>query len=115
MTITAKEIRTQIHVEFTKEEFVENYIEMMDSIMDRKWIDDRVNTNTIETQLNRFIKLNRKGQVDLAEDSFNNVFGLLHIATIRYMAYKCNMNVDNYGYQRNNIGYAVFWMRGAYI
>ena len=37
MTITKKEIKTEIHVEISREEFCDNYQAMMCDIIEKRW------------------------------------------------------------------------------
>ena len=46
MIITKKEIKTEIHVEISREEFCDNYQAMMCDIIEKRWFDARVNVNT---------------------------------------------------------------------
>ena len=117
MTITAKEIITQIHVEITREEFCDNYQAMMNDIINRRWINSRVNENTIKEKLTQFIEGDAEVRNQMAQDSFTSIFGIIHTATICYIAEANGMRVDNYGFHNQHTGCieATFFKRGAHI
>ena len=117
MTITRKEIKTEIHVEISRDEYVENYHNMMNAIINKEWYDSRVNENTIKEQLDSYISKNDHDKNLMANDSFTALFGLIHSAVIRYIAQSNGMEVDNYGYVNSPTDTleALFWVRGAHL
>lgn len=117
MNITQKEIITKIHAEISRDEFVESYMEMMNAVINHEWYDERVNCDTCKEQLDKYQSLTLGLRKDMALESFNTLFGLLHNGTIRFIAYKNRYNVDNYGYVDGNTSLlnVVYYVRGNHI
>lgn len=117
MTITRKEIKTEIHVEISREEFCDNYHAMMSDIIEKRWFDARVNANTIKEKLNEYIEADADGRNEMAQDSFTSFFGIIHAGVIRYIAEANGMQVDNYGFVNSKTGLleSIFWQRGSHL
>ena len=117
MTITRKEIKTEIHVEISREEFCDNYHAMMSDIIEKRWFDARVNVNTIKEKLNEYIEADADGRNEMAQDSFTSFFGIIHAGVIRYIAEANGMQVDNYGFVNSKTGLleSTFWQRGSHL
>ena len=113
MTITRKEIKTEIHVEISREEFCDNYNAMMDNLYNKRIIDTRVLTEKIV----KFHELDSEERNKCAQDSFNSLFGEIHCATIRYIAKSNGFDVENYGYVDSHTGLlrATFVQEGAHL
>lgn len=113
MTITRKEIKTEIHVEITREEFCDNYQAMMDDLYNKRIIDTRV----LVEKIVKFQELSAEERNARAQESFNSLFGEIHCATIRYIAKNNGFDVDNYGYVDSHTGLlkATFVQEGAHL
>lgn len=113
MTITRKEIKTEIHVEISREEFCDNYQAMMDDLYNKRIIDTRVLTEKIV----KFHELDSKLRNEWAQESFTSLFGEIHCATIRYIANNNGLHVDNYGYvdSHTDVLRATFVQEGAHL
>ena len=117
MTITKKEIKTEIHVEISREEFCDNYQAMMCDIIEKRWFDVRVNVNTIKEKLNEYIEADAEKRNEMAQESFTSFFGIIHAGVIRYIAQAQGMDVDNYGFvnQKTGLLESTFWQRGSHL
>lgn len=112
MTITSKEIKTEIHVEISREEFCDNYQAMFQDILVDRYINEK-----IEAQANQYSTLTDNEKNKWAQESFESHFGLVHTAVIEYIARSNEMYVDNYGYHNRSLDCicATFYMRGAHL
>ena len=113
MYITRKEIKTEIHVEITREEFCDNYQAMMDDLCNKRIID----TSVLVEKVVKFQRLSAEERNAMAQESFDSLFGTIHNATIRYIANSNGLDVDNYGYvdKRSGLLKAVFVQEGAHL
>lgn len=113
MQITKKEIITLIHVEITREEFCDNYSAMMEDLYNKRIIDDRVPAEKVQA----FHFMTPEAQNEKAQESFTSLLGLVHTATIRYIARSQGLDVDNYGYVDGSTGTirSVFIQQGAHL
>ena len=113
MTITRKEIKTEIHVEITREEFCDNYQAMMDDLYNKRLVDTRV----LVEKIVKFHELDENQRNQMAQESFTSLFGEIHCATLRYIAKSNGYDVDNYGYIDSHTGVirAVFVQEGAHL
>lgn len=113
MTIIKKEIKTEIHVEITREEFCDNYQAMMDDLCNKRIIDTRV----LLEKVIEFQELSAEERNARAQESFNSLFGEIHCATIRYIAKNNGFDVDNYGYVdiHTDLLKATFVQEGAHL
>lgn len=100
MTITSKEIITRVHTEISREEFVDNYSAMMFDIYNKTRIDTRV---LIEKVI-KFCESSIEKQNEIAQDSFDSLFGEIHCATLRYIAESNGLHIENYGYVNRHTG-----------
>lgn len=117
MKVTRKELKTEIHVEITREEFCENYQLMMTDIINHVWDDSRVNVNTINNQLKKFNDGDEEIKNNMAQESFTALFGLIHDATIRYTAQANGLKVENYGFYNRftDCIESVFYINGEHL
>ena len=113
MTITRKEIKTEIHVEITREEFCDNYQAMMDDLYNKRLVDTRV----LVEKIVKFHELDKEQRNQMAQESFTSLFGEIHCAIIRYIARSQGFDVDNYGYvdHYTDLLKAVFVQEGAHL
>ena len=113
MTITRKEIKTEIHVEISREEFCDNYQAMMDDLYTERITDTRISPETII----EFHNLDSEARNNRAQKSFTSLFGEIHCATIRYIAKSNGFDVDNYGYvdSHTDLLIATFVQEGAHL
>ena len=100
MTITRKEVITKIHVEISREEFVDNYTAMMFDIYNKR----RVNTRVLTEKVVKFCESSTEVQNQMAQDSFTSLFGEIHSATLRYIAESNGLSIENYGFVNRHTG-----------
>ena len=100
MTITRKEIITKIHVEITMEEFKNAYDAMMKQLYHKEIKEALVPVEKIV----KYAEATDAMKSVIAEESFKSLFGVIHSATIRYIARQNGLEIDNYGYVNSHTG-----------
>lgn len=113
MTITRKEVLTMIHVEISREEFVDNYSAMMFDLYNARIVDKGVPSEKIV----EFCDGSTEDQNKMAQKSFDASFGTIHNATLRYIAEANGLDIENYGVVNRHTGLVECTMvqKGAHL